>query len=212
MSGLRINRIRQKDRKNRYRAMKFAADHIPSVAYEGIVMEEEMLVSLRNFFGGVSARFRVGAKYPDPIWIGAWEDNQLVGIIHATSHMGQTVRLASRLQSGDLDIENLPWLGQFVRECSLIEEIAVLASHRGLGLGSQLLEEAHRLLLADPERSAHSISAYATSGRAAEFFRSNGYHIGKPRTPLPPEYAAGLRTMWDPSIDDGGMLAYRQLN
>lgn len=155
----------------------------------------------------------LGEVLPRDIWLGAWAGRELVGAVHAGVMLDQASALAQSMLRGQVGAGSPGWLVQYVRRCLNVEELAVLPAHRGGGLGRRLIQAMHNAALADMDREVRHVTAHAGSAVALATFGACGYVLGEPRTPVPPQFAEGLVTTWDPTFNVfGGAYVYRHLS
>lgn len=134
---------------------------------------------------------------PGDIWLGAWNGRHLVGAVHATVPQ-EAEDVATSILNRVPNSGGPGWLVAYARKCAVISEIAVTTSSQRRGIGEALVSRLHDALKADPSREINVVTACLTSTQPHPLFRSAGYTIGAPGQPVPPEYALGIRSQYDP--------------
>ena len=138
---------------------------------------------LRNLF----AASGFDAPEVHDLWIGAFDRNQLVGAIHATSFLhhwdiNSFFRLDTRGQE-----ETLKSIRYCCENTAFIEELAVAPNHRGQGIGKQLLQACYNYF------QEHQVTKFSLAARkieSREFFTHAGFQNFKHI--LPTEYFTGV--------------------
>lgn len=198
-----------RERADRDEAADLVTEYIPHVERQRIFTDDDS--NEHQIVRRVLAHY-TGTELPKDFWLGAWQDGELVGALHAAAHVGQASDVGQGIASGNPQAGSPGWLDQYVRRCVIVEEMAVLPDHQGRGIGARLLARLHGVAQADRSREVRHIIAHACSPAAIATFRGAGYTIGQPSTPVPPTYAEGLQTAWDPAYDViGGAWAYRHI-
>lgn len=132
------------------------------------------------------------------------DTGQLVGVVHACAPWSQIHDVIT-----DPAWKNWEWTSRYLRECWNIDEIAVHPQARQQGVGTQLLAaaEAHAQSL-----GVRNLSAHLESPQAVALFKKQGWVVLPKATPIPPQFANGLKTHYDPAdFHVVGHMAYKQL-
>lgn len=166
----------------------------------------------RDFLTTMNLRWGTTESLPEDLWLGvAGGNGQLVAALHAAPLVGTGSKIIESLYRGSTNAGSPSWVAQLLREVLMVEEIAVVPAERRRGHGAALLTECHRIARA---RGVTDVQAHAGSTAAQDLFRSAGYIVGPPRTPVPKDYQCGLRTVWDPIMytDPAGSHVYNHID
>jgi ribosomal protein S18 acetylase RimI-like enzyme len=137
------------------------------------------------------------AELPEDFWFGAWDERELVGMIHTSPPQLVALGILPRAQEG----ARLPWaftpagLVSYLQGNVMVEEIAIASKYQRQGIGRTLLEAAMKEAQG---RAVRNFCAAATSDSAVRFFEAMGMEIHPAGKPLPPSRADGLRTLSKP--------------
>lgn len=190
-------------------AMDLLADQIPDVLRSHIGYDGERTTrACATFLRRVVAP-TIGADDAvmiPHIWIGAYDGDELVGATHASA---QTDVAASHIRMhghGNEGAGTLPWIHRLLNVAASIEEIAVMPSSRGRGVGHSLLNAVHSRLREHQlpgswDDNDRTVRTWASTS-AHPLFKSAGYSIAAPREVPPPEYVGGAPMLRDAQYDD----------
>lgn len=138
----------------------------------------------------------------------------LVGAVHLAPLTPEAREHFTGHLAGHPSMGEPPWILRLLNTTARVEELAVRPEHRGKGVGLELLAESHRLLrqYRHPVFPLQSVSSFVSS-TGMPTFKSAGYTLGKPRTPVPAEFVGGMPTMWDSAYDSrDGAFCYGQID
>lgn len=122
------------------------------------------------------------------MWLGVYDDAQLVAAVHAAPEWGYIDDVLPRIRAGE---ESADWLRSFCKECVQIHEIGVAPTVRGRGLGRLLLETVERKSLA---HGVHFLNGFVDNRNgSAKFYARCDYIVGPLNEPLPPAVLNGMR-------------------
>ena len=145
----------------------------------------------------LSNTYRVlGESVPHSIWLGAYEEDLLVGAVHGAVP-NEAEQVAQSIVNRVPNPGSAVWLKSYAQGCTVINEIAVAPTHLRLGIGTSLIEGLHQYVMADELRQGHYVTAYATTQGAEDLFKSAGYLVGSQHESLPIGVQYGLQTRWD---------------
>lgn len=156
----------------------------------------------------------VGARFPEDVWLGAWDGADLIGAVHVCAHVQLAAEVVDH-QSRGVETSLPPgWVVPFVRRVANVDELAVASEYRRQSIARRLLLAAHAHLQADPSRDLRSITAHAQSPASIELFRASGYTVAAARETVPPDHLEGLVMLWDDAVYGGfeGRWVYRRLH
>lgn len=124
------------------------------------------------------------------LWIGAFDNNQLIGAIHATSFLHHWNPHAVFQFDTQGQAETLESIRYCCENTAFIEELAVTPNYRGQGIGKQLLQACYSYF-GNQKITKFSLSARKAESR--EFFTHAGFQNFKHT--LPTEYFNGVRPL-----------------
>lgn len=187
----------------RAQAKQFLAAQIEGVKLDQIGDSEADRISL----GCRQALSQLGLGLPKhDVWRAVWSKRDPLAVIHAGPQWGQIEDLIGHPST------TWPWVSRYVRRCWNVDEIAVHPDYRHRGYGSALLDDLHEQAAAAGVRT---LTAFATSSASIALFTKAGWTALPPQTPIPPQLAEGLKTLFIPELigvgATTGAWVYRQI-
>lgn len=138
---------------------------------------------LRNLFTAAG----LDAPEVHDLWLGAFDHNQLIGAIHATSFLYHwDINSFFRLDTPGQK-ETLKSIRYCCENTAFIEELAVTPNYRGQGIGKELLQACYNYF------QEHQVTKFSLAARkieSREFFAHAGFQNFKHT--LPTEYFTGV--------------------
>lgn len=188
-------------------AMTLFAEQIPDVVRSRIGHDDERTTrACASFLRRVVAP-HVGTEDAVMIphmWFGGYVSGVLVGAVHASA---LTTVAAGHIRGYGQGVEGMgtpPWIHRLLNVAAIVEEIAVVPSAQGEGVGRALLTALHARLrehrVPGPWGEDRAVHTFASS-QAQSLFASMGYTVAPSRTVPPPTYVGGAPMLWDRRYD-----------